>query len=108
MNASTIRSRGKGFALEWMFDKLFIWKNSTTILVFFDADNLVDKNFLKAMNRQINNGYEVVQGYVDSKNPFDSWITCAYSFSFWSVSRVFQAARTILASRVSCPERALS
>lgn len=85
--------RGKGFALEWMFDKLFQMEKQYDYIGIFDADNLVDKNFLNAMNHQINNGYKVVQGYVDSKNPFDSWITCSYSFSFWSVSRVFQAAR---------------
>jgi len=85
--------RGKGFALEWMFEKLFNMEKQYDYIGIFDADNLVDRNFLKAMNKQINNGYNVVQGYVDSKNPFDSWITCAYSFSFWSVSRVFQLAR---------------
>ena len=85
--------RGKGFALEWMFDKLFNMENQYDYIGIFDADNLVDSQFLCEMNKQINKGYNVVQGYVDSKNPFDSWITCAYSFSFWSVSRVFQMAR---------------
>ncbi len=85
--------KGKGFALEWMFDKLFNMEKKYDYIGIFDADNLVDKNFLLEMNKQINKGYNVVQGYVDSKNPFDSWITCAYSFSFWSVSRVFQMAR---------------
>lgn len=59
----------------------------------FDADNIVDENYLNAMNNEINKGYKVVQGYIDSKNPFDSWITCAYSISFWSISRLFQTAR---------------
>ncbi len=85
--------RGKGFALEWMFEKIFNMEKKYDYIGIFDADNLVDKAFLFEMNKQINKGYRVVQGYVDSKNPFDSWITCAYSFSFWSVSRVFQLAR---------------
>lgn len=85
--------KGKGFALEWMFEKLFNMEKKYDYIGIFDADNLVDANFLFEMNKQINKGYSVVQGYVDSKNPFDSWITCAYSFSFWSVSRVFQMAR---------------
>lgn len=85
--------RGKGFALEWMFEKIFKMEKKYDYIGIFDADNLVDKEFLSEMNKQINKGYRVVQGYVDSKNPFDSWITCAYSFSFWSVSRVFQLAR---------------
>lgn len=85
--------RGKGFALEWMFEQIFKMEKKYDYIGIFDADNLVDKEFLSEMNKQINKGYRVVQGYVDSKNPFDSWITCAYSFSFWSVSRVFQLAR---------------
>lgn len=86
-------ARGKGFALEWMFDKLFHMEKQYDFVAIFDADNLVHSQFLKEMNQQINHGYNVVQGYIDSKNPFDSWITCAYSFSFWSISRVFQMAR---------------
>jgi len=85
--------RGKGFALEWMFEKIFNMEQKYDYIGIFDADNLVDKNFLLEMNKQINKGYRVVQGYVDSKNPYDSWITCAYSFSFWSISRIFQLAR---------------
>ncbi len=86
-------ARGKGFALEWMFEKLFGMEKQYDFIAIFDADNLVGSKFLREMNQQINHGYNVVQGYIDSKNPFDSWITCAYSFSFWSISRIFQAAR---------------
>ena len=86
-------ARGKGFALEWMFSRLFKMERAYDYVAVFDADNLVGKRFLSEINNQINSGYKVVQGYIDSKNPFDSWITCAYSFSFWSISRVFQMAR---------------
>ena len=59
----------------------------------FDADNLVDKDFLKEMNLMANKGYKAVQGFLDSKNPYDSWITAAYSYCFWNVNRTFQQAR---------------
>lgn len=85
--------RGKGYALEWMFERLYKMEKQYDYISIFDADNLVDKNYLKEMNRQANRGYKVVQGYVDSKNPFDSWITSAYSLSFWSISRIFQLPR---------------
>ncbi|HOJ12199.1 MAG TPA: glycosyltransferase family 2 protein, partial [Clostridiales bacterium] len=32
-------------------------------------------------------------GYIDSKNPFDSWITCSYSIAFWLSNRIFQLPR---------------
>lgn len=85
--------RGKGYALEWMFEKIFKMEKQYDSISIFDADNIVDENYLNAMNNEINKGYKVVQGYIDSKNPFDSWITCAYSISFWSISRLFQTAR---------------
>jgi len=85
--------RGKGYALEWMFDKIFKMDKKYDYVSIFDADNIVDENYLAAMNNEVNKGYKVVQGYIDSKNPFDSWITCAYSISFWSISRLFQTAR---------------
>jgi len=55
----------------------------------FDADNLVSANYLLEMNKQLCKGHKVVQGYVDSKNPFDSWITLSYSIAFWLSNRIF-------------------
>ncbi len=39
--------RGKGYALEWMFSKLFNMDKDYDAIAIFDADNLVSKNFLK-------------------------------------------------------------
>lgn len=85
--------RGKGYALEWMFDKIFKMDKKYDAIAIFDADNLVSKNFLKEMNYKLLQGYKVVQGYIDSKNPHDSWITESYSIAFWSANRLFQLAR---------------
>ena len=38
--------RGKGFALEWMFDKIYNMERKYDSVVIFDADNIVDKDFL--------------------------------------------------------------
>lgn len=61
--------RGKGYALEWMFNKLFSMKKQYDSVAVFDADNLVSKNFLSEINNKFLDGYKVVQGYLDSKNP---------------------------------------
>ncbi len=86
-------NRGKGYALDWMFDKIFKMEKKYDSIAIFDADNIVSKNFLSEMNNKLKDGYKVVQGYIDSKNPHDSWITQSYSISFWSANRVFQLAR---------------
>lgn len=85
--------RGKGYALEWMFDKIFKMKEKYDAVAIFDADNLVSPNFLKEINAKMNDGYKVVQGYLDSKNPEDSWIATSYSIAFWSQNRMFQLSR---------------
>lgn len=85
--------KGKGYALGWMFNKIFKMEKKYDAICVFDADNLVSSNFLLEMNKQLQRGYKVVQGYIDSKNPFDSWITCSYSISFWLANRLFQLPR---------------
>jgi len=88
--------RGKGYALEWMFNNIFNMDKKYDAVAVFDADNLVHKNFLKEMNKKMCDGYKVVQGYLDSKNPEDTWITGSYSISFWTSNRMFQLSRNNL------------
>ncbi len=85
--------RGKGYALEWMFNKIYNMQENYDAIAVFDADNLVSSNFLCEMNKQLLKGYKVVQGYIDSKNPFDSWITCSCSIAFWLSNRIYQLPR---------------
>lgn len=86
--------KGKGYALEWMFAKLFELDKQYDAVAIFDADNLVHKDFLKEINSKLQDGYKVVQGYIDSKNPDDSWIAAAYSIAFWTQNRMFQLSRS--------------
>lgn len=87
---------GKGYALEWMFSKIYKMKEKYDVISVFDADNLVSCNYLLEMNKQLCKGHKVIQGYIDSKNPFDSWITCSYSIAFWMANRIFQLPRYYL------------
>ena len=90
------KERGKGFALEWMFQKIFRMKRKFDHIAIFDADNLVDKNFLVEINKKTRLGEKVVQGYIDSKNPRDSWISYSYSLAFWLVNKLYQTSRANL------------
>ncbi|WDU82098.1 glycosyltransferase family 2 protein [Caloramator sp. Dgby_cultured_2] len=45
------------------------------------------------MNNNILKGYKVIQGYLDSKNPDDTWITISYALAYWTMNRMFQLAR---------------
>ncbi len=89
--------RGKGYALEWMFKKILPDSGADFDAVcVFDADNLVSSNYLLEMNKHLCMGDKAIQGYLDSKNPFDSWITCSYSIAFWIANRIFQLPRYYL------------
>lgn len=85
--------RGKGYALEWMFYRLFKLERQYDAVVIFDADNLVKENFLFEMNSKLCQGHKIVQCYLDSKNPFDTWVTNTFSIAFWVTNRLLQLAR---------------
>lgn len=88
--------RGKGHALKWMFDLLFQMERKFDAVCILDADNLVAKDFLLQMDKSMAEGYEVVQGYRDMKNPWESWITSSYAITFWLANRLCQLPRKYL------------
>jgi len=85
--------RGKGYAIEWALDRLWEMERQYDGIVMFDADNLTAKDFLLHMNEKLMNGYQVIQGYLDTKNPHDSWIACSYAMSYYYTNRMWQLAR---------------
>ncbi len=84
---------GKGYALEWAFNRLDEMKEDYDAVVIVDADNLLHKDFLKEMNESLNEGFDVVQCFADSKNPYDSYMTAWYSIAAWMQNRIFQLSR---------------
>ncbi|MFZ5632003.1 MAG: glycosyltransferase family 2 protein [Bacillota bacterium] len=86
--------RGKGYALEWMFNELYKMEDRQyDAICVFDADNVVSSNFLLEMNAKLKQGYLSIQGYLDTKNPNDSWVTACYATAYWSMNRMWQLAR---------------
>lgn len=90
------KQRGKGFAIEWMLKELWTKPKSYDAVVMFDADNLVNHDFLSLMNDDLCAGYQVIQGYLDTKNPDDSWVTASYAITYWYCNRLWQLSRTHL------------
>lgn len=85
--------RGKGYAMEWMFGQLFKRQRKYDAVVVFDADNLVHPNFLLEMNNRLCKGEKVIQGYLDAKNPNDTWIAGTFAISFWVVNHIWHLAK---------------
>ena len=83
----------KGYALNWFLKQKIEEDADYDAFCVFDADNIVDKNFLKNMNKKLCQGEEIVQGYRDIKNPTDSWITGGYAIFYWMMNRFYHLAR---------------
>ena len=85
--------RTKGYALDWFLQQKIREDAPYDAICIFDADNIVDKNFIKSMNKKLCQGEEVVQGYRDIKNPTDNWITSGYALFYWTMHRFYHLAR---------------
>ena len=83
----------KGYALKWFLKQKIEEKADYDAFFVFDADNIVDKNFITNMNKKLCQGEEVVQGYRDIKNPTDNWITAGYALFYWTMHRFYHLAR---------------
>jgi len=86
---------GKGYALDWMFkiiEKEYADKGYDAFMIF-DADNVVDANFVTEMNNVFDNGYRIITSYRNSKNYGENWITAGYSLWFLREARYLNNAR---------------
>ena len=83
----------KGYALQWFLEQKIKEDAPYDAFCIFDADNIVDSNFLKAMNKKLCQGEDVVHGYRDIKNPTDSWVSAGYALFYWTMNRFYHLAR---------------
>ena len=84
---------GKTWNVRWALTQLPMEKADA--LAMFDADNLVDVNFLMNMNNYMEQHpeAEAIQGVLDVKNPDDNWLTRSYALAYWFSNRFWQLAR---------------
>lgn len=93
---------GKGFALDFALKKihsLYGIRFYEGYLVF-DADNVLDTNFIKEINKVFDAGYEIVTSYRNSKNYGYNWISAGYALWFLRESKYLNGARMI--NHTSC------
>ncbi len=90
---------GKGYALDFLLKKLAADGKGDAYAGYFvfDADNIVDPNFVAEMNRTFDRGgYAAVTCYRNSKNFGQNWITAGYSIWFLREARFLNSARQAL------------
>ena len=89
----TVPVKTKGDVLKFVFKKLENNKNVDAYIIF-DADNVVDKNFITRMNDTLCAGYRVAQGFRDSKNMTDNWLSGSYSLFYYIQNFFFSKSRS--------------
>lgn len=75
---------GKGYALKYLLDQLMAldtWSEYDGFFIF-DADNLLEKDYIEEMNHTFCQGYPVVTSYRNSTNFGDNWISSGYAIWF--------------------------
>lgn len=90
---------GKGYALDFLLKALAQQGlgNRYEGYFIFDADNIVDPNFVSEMNRTFDRGgYAALTCYRNSKNFAQNWITAGYSIWFLREARFVNTARQAL------------
>ncbi len=90
---------GKGYALDFLLKRLAAdgFAGRYDGYFIFDADNLVDADFVSEMNRTFDRGgYTAVTSYRNAKNFGRNWITAGYSIWFLREARFVNAVRMAL------------
>lgn len=86
---------GKGYVLDLVIKN--IWRDygddAYDAFLVFDADNLVDKNYLTEINKTFSQGYEVVSSYRNATNYGDGWRAAGTGMWFIRDARILNNSR---------------
>lgn len=91
---------GKGYALNFLLhriDAMYPERPFDAYMVF-DADNVLETDYIEQMNRTYSDGYEVITSYRNSKNFGDNWISSGYALWFMRESAWLNRPRMRLGS----------
>ena len=89
---------GKGYALNFLLksisdNKGILYYNAYFI---FDADNILEKNYVTEMDKAFSSGSRVVTSYRNSKNYGQSWVASGYALWFLREARYLNNSRSLL------------
>ncbi|MDR0298278.1 MAG: glycosyltransferase family 2 protein [Streptococcaceae bacterium] len=89
--------RGKPHGIAALFERWERWK-AYDYIAFIDADNIVEKNYLREMNSQAvaHPEFVAIQGYLGMKNVESSVMAQGYSAAYFAANRSWQYACYVL------------
>lgn len=77
-----LSKKRKGYALDDAIKEILEQKKHYDAYFIFDADNVLDKDYIKNMEKAYESGYDIGIGYRNTKNGNDSVIAAASSLTF--------------------------
>ncbi|WP_018143226.1 glycosyltransferase family 2 protein [Alloscardovia criceti] len=89
---------GKGYALQYLLRTMMATGDSKKYDAFFifDADNLLDKNYIAEMNKARQAGFEALTSYRNSVNISENWVSSGAALWFVRESRFLNTTRAAL------------
>ena len=88
---------GKGYALQFLLENIRRdYGDAFDGFFVFDADNLLQPDYITCMNRIFSDGYAIVTGYRNSKNYASNWISAGYGLWFLREAEFLNHARALL------------
>lgn len=92
------KEKTKGYALEYLFDQIEkdYGRMSFEGYFVFDADNLLEKNFISKMNDAFDSGLKIITSYRNTKNFDENWLASTYALHWLRSIRANHRARSVL------------
>ena len=90
--------RTKGYALEYLFDRIEedYGRMSFEGYFIFDADNLLKEDYISKMNDAFDSGEKIITSYRNTKNFDENWIASTYALHWIRSIRTNHRARSVL------------
>ncbi len=91
---------GKGYALDYALGQISKERGGDYYdgYFVFDADNILDTNYISAMNRTFSDGHRIITSYRNSTNYGTNWITAGYALWYIRESKFLNHSRMLLNS----------
>ncbi len=88
----------KGYALQFLLNKIEedYGRMSFEGYFIFDADNLLNKNYITKMNDAFDSGQKIITSYRNTKNFDENWISSTYALHWLRSIRSHHRARSVL------------
>lgn len=95
-----LQKKRKGYALDDAVKEILKAKKHYTAYFILDADNILEKDFLKNMVEDISKGYDISTGYRNIKNG-SSLVACASILTFSIINTEGNQRRSLYANNVT-------